>query len=147
MANVISTKIKKILVPLDGSKNSLRGLDMAIGLARKLDAILIGICVIYGAPRSEFRGTGSVEKGSIEKVKKFMNDAKTKAAQNGIVFDEKILYGDTGYHIVKFAHNKKNGIDMIVIGSRGRGAAKEMFFGSTSNHILHASAIPVLVVK
>jgi len=144
---VISTKIKKILVPLDGSKNSLKGLDMAIGLARKLDSIIIGICVIYAAPRSEFRGTGSVEKGSIEKIKKFMSGVKTKAAQNGIVFDGKIQYGDVGYHIVKFAHNKKNGIDLIIIGSRGRGATKGMFFGSTSHHVLHASAIPVLVVK
>ena len=76
-----------------------------------------------------------------------MNEAKTKAAQNGIVFDEKILYGDVGYHIVKFAHSKKNGIDLIIIGSRGRGAAKEMFFGSVSHHVLHASLIPVLVVK
>jgi nucleotide-binding universal stress UspA family protein len=144
---VISPKIKKILVPLDGSKNSLKGLDMAIGLARKLDAIVIGICVIYAAPRSEFRGTGAVEKGSMEKVKKFLNQAKTKAAQNGIVFDEKILYGDVGYHIIKFSHSKKNGIDLIIIGSRGRGAAKEMFFGSVSHHVLHASSIPVLVVK
>jgi nucleotide-binding universal stress UspA family protein len=144
---MISNNIKKILVPLDGSKNSLRGLNMAIGLARKLGSVVIGICVIYSAPRSEFRGKGSVEKGSLENVKKFMNDAKTLAAQNGIVFDEKILYGDTGYHIVKFAHDKKNGIDLIIIGSRGRGAAKEMFFGSTSHHVLHASSIPVLVVK
>lgn len=144
---MISSKIKKILVPLDGSKNSLRGLNMAISLARKLNAIIIGICVIYAAPRSEFRGTGAVEKGSMEKIEKFMNDAKTKAAQNGIVFDKKILYGDVGYHIVKFAHNKKNGIDLIIIGSRGRGAAKEMFFGSVSHHVLHASSIPVLVVK
>ena len=144
---MLSPKIKKILVPLDGSKNSLKGLDMAIGLARKLDAIIIGIIVIYAAPRSEFTGRGTVEKGAIEKVKKFMNDAKTKAAQNGIVFDEKILYGDVRYHIVKFAHSKKNGIDLIIIGSRGRGAAKEMFFGSVSHHVLHTSSIPVLVVK
>ena len=144
---MISTKIKKILVPLDGSKNSQKGLDMAIGLARKFDAIIIGICVIYAAPRSEFRGKGIVEKGYFKKVKKFMNDAKTKAAQNRITFKEKILYGDVGYHIVKFAHSKKNDIDMIVIGSRGRGAAREMFFGSVSHHILHASLIPVLVVK
>ena len=144
---MISTKIKKILVPLDGSKNSLKGLDMAIGMARKFDGIIIGICVIYAAPRSEFRGRRAVEKGSFEKVKKFMNYAKTRAAQNGIVFKEKILYGDVGYHIVKFAQNKKNGIDLIIIGSRGRGAAKEVFFGSISHHVLHAASMPVLVVK
>jgi len=52
-----------------------------------------------------------------------------------------------GYNIVKFAHNKKNKIDMIVIASRGRGAVKEMFFGSVSHYVLHASNLPVLVVK
>ena len=140
-------KIKKILVPLDGSKNSIRGLDMSISLAKQFKATIVGICVIYAAPRSEFSGTVSLEKGSYQKVKKFMNAAKTKAAQNGIVFDEKITQGDVGYHIIKFAHNKKNKIDMIVIGSRGRGAAKEMIFGSTSHHILHASNLPVLIVK
>ena len=142
-----SDKIKKILVPLDGSKNSIRGLEMAISLARQFQAVIVGICVIYAAPRSEFRGTASLEKGSIEKVKKFMKSAKTKAAQNGIVFNEKISHGDVGYHVVKFAHDKKNKIDMIVIGSRGRGAAKEMIFGSTSHHILHTSKVPVLIVK
>jgi len=144
---VISTKIKKILVPLDGSKNSLRALDMAIALARRCEAIIVGICVIYAPSRTEFGRGMAVEKGSYEEVKKFMNSAKTIAAQNGIVFDEKISYGDVGYNILKFAHNKKNKIDMIVIASRGRGAVKEMLFGSVSHHVLHASNLPVLVVK
>lgn len=144
---MISTKIKKILVPLDGSKNSLKALDMAIVLARQFNAIIVGICVIYSAPRSEFRGAGSVVKGSYEKVKNFMKVAKTVSAQNGIVFDEKISYGDVGYQIVNFAHNKKNKIDIIVIASRGRGSVKEMFFGSVSHHVLHASKLPVLVIK
>lgn len=144
---MISTKIKKILVPLDGSKNSLKALDMAITLARRCDAIIVGICVIYAPSRTEFGRGMAVEKGSYEEVKRFMNAAKTIAAQNGIVYDEKISYGDVGYNIVKFAHNKKNKIDIIVIGSRGRGTAKEMFFGSVSHHILHASNLPVLVVK
>jgi len=144
---MISTKIKKILVPLDGSKNSLRALDMAIALARRCEAIIVGICVIYAPSRTEFGRGMAVEKGSYEEVKKFMNSAKTIAAQNGIVFDEKISYGDVGYNILKFAHNKKNKIDMIVIASRGRGAVKEMLFGSVSHHVLHASNLPVLVVK
>ncbi|MEX1151586.1 MAG: universal stress protein [Nitrosopumilaceae archaeon] len=144
---MVSAKIKKILVPLDGSKNSLRALDMAIALARRCEAIIVGICVIYAPSRTEFGRGMAVEKGSYEKVKKFMNDAKTLAAQNGIIFDEKIAYGDVGYNIVKFAHNKKNKIDMIVIASRGRGAVKEIFFGSVSHYILHASNLPVLVVK
>ena len=144
---MISTKIKKILVPLDGSKNSLRALDMAIHLARKCEAVIVGICVIYAPSRTEFGKGMAVEKGSYEKVKKFMNIAKTRAAQKGIVFNEKILYGDIAYNIINFAHKKKNGIDIIVTGSRGMGTVKEILFGSVSHNIIHASNLPVLVIK
>ena len=38
-------------------------------------------------------------------------------------------------------------IDLVVIGSRGRSSAKELFFGSTSQFVLHKSKPPVLVIK
>jgi len=37
--------------------------------------------------------------------------------------------------------------DLIVIGSRGMGSAKEIFLGSVSNYVLHKSKKPVLIVK
>ena len=46
--NVISfmaIKIKKILVPLDGSANSFRGLDVAIHMARECHATITGLYV------------------------------------------------------------------------------------------------------
>jgi nucleotide-binding universal stress UspA family protein len=144
---VISTKIKKILVPLDGSKNSLRGLDMAIALARQCQATIFGMYVIYAPSHSELGFKGTLEKGAHEKIKQIMESAKSKAAQNGISLIDKIAYGDVGYQIVSFAHNKKNHIDLIIIGSRGRGHTKEMIFGSTSHNVMHLSKIPVLVVK
>ena len=73
-----------------------------------------------------------------------MKKAKTQAAKNGILFYDRVIYGDAD-SIVKYA--KRDKFDMIVIGSRGRGAAKEIFLGSTSNQVLHKSSIPVLVVK
>ena len=75
-----------------------------------------------------------------------MDEAKVLAAQNGIVFKEKLVRGDIGFNIIKLAHGKER-FDMIVIGSRGRSSAKEMFFGSISNYVIHASKIPVVVVK
>ena len=144
---MINTKIKKILVPLDGSKNSLRGLDIGIALARQCGAMIIGLYVIYAPSHSELGIKGTLEKGAYEKVKQFVESAKKKAAQNGIALQGKIVYGNVGYQIVSYAHNKKNSIDLIIIGSRGRGSIKEMFFGSTSNYVLHTAKTPVLLVK
>ena len=123
---MLKKKILRILVPLDGSKNSQRGLEMAIVLARQCGAIITGVYSIYAPPHSEFRGVGSVEKSFNRQIKKIMENAKKLSAQNGIVFKEKIMRGNIGYNIIKLAHGKGN-YDMIVIGSRGRSSAKEIF--------------------
>ena len=143
---MIKKKISKILVPLDGSKNSIRGLETAITLARSCGATITGIYSIYAPPHSEFRGVGSVEKSLNVQVKKFMEEAKVLAAKNGIVFNEKIARGEIRYNIIKIAQGKGN-FDMIVMGSRGRSSTKEMFFGSVSNYVIHTAKIPVVVVK
>jgi nucleotide-binding universal stress UspA family protein len=143
---VIKKRISKILVPLDGSKNSKRGLETAITLARNCGATLTGFYSIYAPSHSEFKGVGSVEKALNVEVKKFMKEAKILAAQNGIVFTEKIARGEIGYNIIKASHGKTK-FDMIVIGSRGRSNTKEIFFGSVSNYVIHTSKIPVVIVK
>ena len=143
---MINKKITKILVPLDGSKNSHRGLEVAIGLARQCGATLTGVYSINIPSRSEFKGIGSVRDSHNKEVKKFMEEAKILSAKNGIVFNEKIMKGEIGYNIIKLAHGKSN-FSMIVMGSRGRSTTKEIFFGSVSNYVTHTSKIPVLIVK
>ncbi len=143
---MIKNKIKKILVPLDGSQNSVRGLKMAITLARQCGATVTGVYSIHVSPHSEFKGIGSVSKSLNKEVEKFMNDAKVLSAQNGIVFNKKIMHGEIGYNIIKLAQGKGK-FSMIVIGSRGRSTAKQLFFGSVSNYVVHTSKIPVVIVK
>ena len=74
-----------------------------------------------------------------------MAEAKKQCAQNGIVFYEKIIYGNQAWEITEFASYKK--FDLIVIGSRGMSRVKEAFLGSVANMVVHKSKVPVLVVK
>ncbi len=136
---------KKILVPLDGSKNSFRGLDTAIFLARQTGATLTGIFVLPRTPEKKFRKLGKPEKEMLKAADGVMERAKKRAAQNGIVFNKKIDFGDPAYMIVKFA--KSLNYDIIVIGARGQSGIKDIFLGSTSNYVLHKSKAPVIIVK
>ena len=138
-------KIKKILVPLDGSSNSFRGLYVAIHMARQCHATVTGLYVVgITKPRTN-EPISSPEKIFLEHAQKIMKKAKLKAAQKGILFFDRGSYGDDGKRIVDIAERKN--FDLIVIGSRGMGAAKEIFLGSTSNYVLHKSKKPVLIVK
>lgn len=138
-------KIRKILIPIDGSKNSLRGLDTAIYLARQCGAALTGLYVVPYYPKSLVLQPILYEKELVKSAKEFLAKAKRRSAQNGIVFNEKILEGHESEEIVGYARDGK--FDLIVIGARGLGSVKELFLGSVSNHVVHKSRIPVLVVK
>ncbi|MDX1595408.1 MAG: universal stress protein [Nitrosopumilaceae archaeon] len=137
--------IKKILVPLDGSKNSLRGLDEAIFIARQCNATITGLYVVPMTKPKVDSQISYVEKTLLNQAGKFMYKAKKRSAEHGILFEDKVVYGDEGPKITKFAKSKK--FDLIVIGSRGMNPIKEAFLGSTSNYVLHKSTIPVMIVK
>ena len=139
------SKFKKILVALDGSKNSFRALAKAIEIAKETKASITSISVIQ-TYRTEMGVVKTFAGNAISKnYKSFVNKAKTRCKKNNISFFDIIQYGQEGKAIVSFA--EKNKFDMIVIGSRGRGILKGSFLGSTSNYIVHSTKIPVLIVK
>ena len=102
--------MKKILVPLGGSSNSLRGLENAIYLARQCGAILMGIFVVPVNTSKSIQKIGIFKKIVSEAVSKAMDLAKVKSAENGIMFKYNIVGGDIKQSIIEFADNKKMGL-------------------------------------
>ncbi len=142
---MIRRKIRKILVPLDGSKSSFRGLDEAIYLARQCGATITGLHVISMYPRNWSDLANPLKTKLFKDAEKLMDKAELVSAQNGIVFRKKVVYGDAKPGIVDYIRGQA--IDLVVIGSRGFGPVKEAFLGSVSTAVLHKSKIPVLIVK
>ena len=139
------TKFKKILVPLDGSKNSTRGLDRAIEIAKESKAEITGFYVFHLPLLAGIKYTQKMKEDAQKRAVKAIGPAMKRAKHAGALFKYKTGGGHTGSEIVKFAQKGK--YDMIVIGARGMGAAKETFLGSNSNYVMHKTKIPVLVVK
>ena len=139
--------LKKILVPLDGSENSIRGLEHAISLAKLADASIVGTHVSYVPGNLANPRQGFINQELVKEAKGYLDTAKKQCDENNIEFTSKIIPGTPSTGIVEFAHNANNKINLIVIGTRGLTAAKEAFLGSVSNHVVHKSKVPVLLVK
>ena len=141
--------LKKIMVCLDGSKNSIKGLREAIKLAKQTEDTLLGISSVTKFGIFTAVHTPRIpEKEWPKDTRKIIKDAKTLVEKSGIDFEGVVLAGHTaGYDLVTFANNPKNRIYHIVVGARGMRFPKELFFGSTSNFILHKARAPVTIVK
>jgi len=151
------TPIRKILVPLDGSKNSLNSLREAINLSKFTNSQIVGIYVIPKdisslplvellQPLSTLRPMGFQEKIFKHGIT-IIEKAKEICEKNKIKFTGQIIKGNPGYDIVRISKSKKNKINLIVIGSRGKGLTTEIFLGSTSNYVIHKAKCPVMIVK
>jgi len=146
-------RIKKILVQLDGSKNSLRGLDLAITLASPFSAVVPGLFCNKFKSYLEINEITPIDKAIFDavnnkmrtEIKKIMESANEKAEKQGVTFEFKIIDGKTGPSILKFVG--KNKFEIIVMGSRGMSATKGILLGSVSNYLIHTSQTPILLVK
>lgn len=138
----------KILVPVDGSDNSLRAIEYAFFLIKKADSSVTAIHVIENPPtvyvESQKLLNELLSKYRIESAK-ILDRCKQMAEKNGVKIETIIAEGDAASNITSYA--SKEGIDLIIIGSRGLGRFKEMVLGSVSNKVLHHTKSAVLIVK
>ena len=141
----MAQKLKNILVPIDGSKNSFRGLDKAIAIAGQAGSTITALHVFHLPWAAGIKLTKEMEQKTRRKATQALGVAKGRVERDGIPFKWKTAAGKTGDAILNVAKGTR--ADMIVIGARGMGATKEKFLGSTSNYVMHKAKIPVLIVK
>ena len=141
--------VKRIMVCLDGSKHSLRGLNAAISSAKESDATIVGVHSDTSfSAFSAVRAPILPEKKWTNEAKGIIYGAQKKVEKSKIKFEGVVIGGhSSGIDLTTFANNPRNKIDQIVIGSRGMGFPRELFFGGTANFVLHKAKAPVTIVK
>lgn len=136
-------EIKKILVPVDGSKPSARAFDCACAMARGMGAklVLLNVVIIPG-----FRV--EVKPEDIEYVTKkgraVVDDFAEKAPE-GLEIEKKVEIGLPTTDLVRIADEEK--VDLIVMGNSGKGAISSFVIGSVSHYALQHVNCPVVIVK
>lgn len=150
--------IKKILVSLDGSEHANKALDYALDLAEKYSAEIVLLSVIPPVAVPMAYPDTSMAYISPSTIDMYYNELKTihesvlsqaftkaKRFNSNLRVSTKIAEGRPSDRIVETA--KEGNFDVIVMGSRGLGGAKEFFLGSVSHRVAIEAPCPVLIVK
>ena len=137
--------IKKILVPLDGSKYSFHALDVAISLSSHYSSSIIAVYVFDLPISLEFGVIDPVGERLKKKILGAMKTAKLRCKEQNIPFKSIMTHGKVEPGIIDVS--KKEKCDIIVVGKRGKSSVAEIFLGSVSHYVIHHSKIPVIIVK
>jgi nucleotide-binding universal stress UspA family protein len=138
--------MKQFLVPIDGSEGSNAAIDEALDLAQEVGAHVTFAFV--RKPPSSLLGYPYYERllsTELARARATIDAATTKALQIGVDAQSEILEGDPVDEILSFADN--DGADLIVMGSRGRGALAGALLGSVSSGVAQHASVPVLIAK
>lgn len=137
----------RVLIPIDGSENSLRPVRFVIKKAplykEPLEIHLLNV-------QHPFPGT---IQGVHEQAEGYHHDEGAKALAKarkaldaaGLKYVYHISVGEAGEVIAHFVKDKH--IEQIVMGTRGAGSIANMLFGSVATKVLHLVDVPVLLVK
>lgn len=148
-------KIENILVPLDGSKLSLKALEHARMLAGALGARLI-LLRVGAALAPEALGLPELSMALTSELT--LHQAKVEAAltaylegvaeplrAEGLRVDTEARIGDAAGQIVELAESEH--VDLVVMSSHGRTGLMRWIYGSVAERVLHNARCSLLVVR
>jgi nucleotide-binding universal stress UspA family protein len=147
---------KRILVPIDGSPTSNRGLEQAIALAKDQSAQLCLLHVVDEAALNPgLEGTiylppsylESVMKALRQKGQKILAKAETRARNRRLTV-KTALQNVRGRPVAEviIQQAKKWRADVIVLGTHGRRGLSRLLMGSDAEMVVREAPVPVLLV-
>jgi len=155
-----NVSIKKILIPVDGSKPSDNAANYAVDIAKRRKAVLIAVHVMHlpaytfaptpieGMPTPTMTPIPMTVSGEERKLaENYLTKFEEKAKKIGIKVETKILENQPSivHAITEVA--EKEGCDLIVMGTKGRTGIKRFLLGSVASGVVTYAPCPVLVVR
>lgn len=139
----------KILVPIDGSDNSIRALRHGLFLSSKLGSKLTVLNVLEIPPVVYVQSQKIVDSviNTLEKESKEVFERVDIESGNYGISYEPILV--KGHHVASIITEYADQLDseVIIMGSRGNGKIKTAIMGSIAHNVFHHTKKPMLIIK
>jgi nucleotide-binding universal stress UspA family protein len=143
---------RSLLVPIDGSEPSEVALSLALTLAKEWGAHVTFCYVVDWFALSQEAvgaqmagGAGSLIAEDEARGRSLVDAAQKRALSAALSAMGEVLSGAPAQTIIEYT--KSHSIDLIVIGTHGRGGLVRLVLGSTAEGVLRHSTVPVLTVR
>ncbi len=141
--------MRTILLPVDGSENSVRAVKRAIELAKEAGEykllLITAFPPIVSGNVKRFFSAEDIHAYYQEEGQKALAPAKALLDSEGIPYEDEVLVGQVAQSIADYA--KKKQVDTIIMGTRGLGTVTGMLLGSVTTKVLSLVDTPVMLVK
>jgi nucleotide-binding universal stress UspA family protein len=146
----VKTPFSKILVAVDGSKNSINAAEYALMLAKNNNASIVAVSVVDLS--SVFKILPTKTKKQLIRLGKeescrILGKVQSMAKQNDVFIKTEVIESSTSAESALLVYSKLNGIDLIVIGAGEKSRAVKAMLGSVASKIITHALCPVLVVR
>jgi nucleotide-binding universal stress UspA family protein len=137
-----------ILVAVDGSQHADRALADAIDLADRENARLTLFTAVVQPPAAAFFGASGTAVADMFQQAEAQAEAVLRRARDRVPDHLSVttLLSTEPVEPSLMRQIKNGHHDLVVMGSRGRGAIRSALLGSISHYVLHHSPVPVLIV-
>jgi nucleotide-binding universal stress UspA family protein len=142
-------RIGKVLVPVDGSKESESILKYVIYLASKfkLEVTLFHMWAAektWYARRAALATAERMRKSKLAYVERLANILKNMGIEAKAIFKE-VPLGNEAAEIIKLS--KEGGFSLVVMASHGHSSVGHWVFGSNTNKVLYEGSSPLLLIR
>ena len=145
----MSEHIREILVPVDGSENSIRATTFAMEMA---EAMSIGVRLFYVFPAAsvEVIGIAGMSRSDIDQAAQAAAQRAFDKTREGVgeamidKVEQETSVGDPAEEIIRFTEDDDS--VLVVIGRRGLSRMRSLMLGSVSDKVLRHAKSPVTVV-
>lgn len=140
----------KILLPIDGSKSSLNAAKYVVKLAKNSRSPAVITLVSVHDDASLGHVKQFVSKSVVDDYLREVSEKELKAAQKvldtaSVKHNMVIKRGHIAEEIIALANKDK--VDLIVMGTKGRGGLLDILIGSVAQRVSGSAKQPVLLVK
>jgi nucleotide-binding universal stress UspA family protein len=140
-------QVQKILFPIDLSEKFETLLPWVSAFVHKFDATLYVLFVAQDLKGFSFiphANLDNLQQEAVKAAEHKMAGAKQEIFKDMKKLETKVMLGSPAEKILEFA--KKEGIDMIIMGTHGRKGLEAKIFGSVCLKVARDADIPVLTI-